>query len=157
MRLIDADAFDERVRAAGGMSEEELSEDFKDGVLAVLYMMSKQPTITAQPEKRTEERTETHACDCVSRRAAIDVMIADHLRAEIRDSTVEPDLSSYSDKLWRNAYERGKAEAEEKIIYCKDCVHHIDGFFCQAANHHTSDKDCCASVFGAERRTDETD
>ena len=55
MRLIDADAFDERVRAAGGMSEEELSEDFKDGVLAVLYMMSKQPTIAAQPERTKGE------------------------------------------------------------------------------------------------------
>ena len=55
MRLIDADAFDERVRAAGGMSEEELSEDFKDGVLAVLYMMSKQPTITAQSERQKGE------------------------------------------------------------------------------------------------------
>ena len=56
------------------MSEEELSEDFKDGVLAVLYMMSKQPTITAQPEKRTEERTETHACDCVSRQAVQEIV-----------------------------------------------------------------------------------
>ena len=25
-----------------------------------------------EPEKRTQERTETHACDCISRRAAID-------------------------------------------------------------------------------------
>lgn len=49
MRAIDADAFDERVRAAVGMTEEELSEDFKDGVLSVLNMMSKQPTITAEP------------------------------------------------------------------------------------------------------------
>ena len=69
--------------------------------------------------------------------------------------SAQPDLSSYSDKLWRNAYERGKIEAEAEIIYCEDCVHHIDGFFCQAANHHTSDNDCCASVFGAERRTDD--
>ena len=42
--------------------------------------------------------------------------------------------------------------AEPEIIYCKDCVHHIDGFFCRQANHHTSDKDYCASVFGAERK-----
>ena len=49
MRLIDADAFDERVRAAGGMSEEELTEDFKDGVQAVLYMLSNQPTIHPEP------------------------------------------------------------------------------------------------------------
>ena len=39
-----------------------------------------------------------------------------------------------------------------QIVMCKDCMHHIDGFFCRQANHHTSDKDCCASVFGAERR-----
>ena len=49
MRAIDADAFDERVRVAGGMSEEELTEDFKDGVQAVLYMLSNQPTI--QPKR----------------------------------------------------------------------------------------------------------
>ena len=28
----------------------------------------------AQPEKRTEERTETHSCDCISRQAAIDAL-----------------------------------------------------------------------------------
>lgn len=28
---------------------------------------------SAQPEKRTEEHTETHACDLISRQAAIDV------------------------------------------------------------------------------------
>ena len=44
MRLIDADAFDERVRVAGGMSEEELTDDFKDGVLAVLELLKTQPT-----------------------------------------------------------------------------------------------------------------
>ena len=27
---------------------------------------------SAQPEKRTEERTETHTCDCISRQAAMD-------------------------------------------------------------------------------------
>lgn len=41
---------------------------------------------------------------------------------------------------------------QSEIIHCKDCVHHIDGFFCRQANHHTSDSDHCASVFGAERR-----
>lgn len=33
----------------------------------------------------------------------------------------QPDLSSYSDKLWHNAYERGKAEAQAEIVRCKDC------------------------------------
>ena len=44
-RLIDANAFDNRVRVAGGFAEEELSDDFKDGVLAVLEMLKRQPTI----------------------------------------------------------------------------------------------------------------
>lgn len=35
--------------------------------------------------------------------------------------SVQLDLSSYSDKLWRNAYERGKAESEAEIVRCKDC------------------------------------
>lgn len=29
---------------------------------------------SAEPEERTEERTETHACDCISRQAAKDVV-----------------------------------------------------------------------------------
>ena len=29
---------------------------------------------SAQPKERTEERTETHACDCISRQAAIDAL-----------------------------------------------------------------------------------
>ena len=33
----------------------------------------------------------------------------------------QPDLSGYSDKLWRNAYERGRAEALDEIVRCKDC------------------------------------
>ena len=45
MRTIDADAFDERVRVAVGMSEEELTDDFKDGIQCTLYILSKMPTI----------------------------------------------------------------------------------------------------------------
>lgn len=48
-------------------------------------------------------------------------------------------------------YELGKQTAQAEIIHCRECKHHIDGFFCQKANHHTSDTECCASVFGAER------
>ena len=44
-RLIDADAFDERIRLAGGIVEEEITEDFKDGVLTVLEMLKTQPTV----------------------------------------------------------------------------------------------------------------
>lgn len=49
-RLIDADAFDERIRQAGGMCEEELTEDFKDGVQTVLAMLKTQTTIIPAEE-----------------------------------------------------------------------------------------------------------
>lgn len=35
--------------------------------------------------------------------------------------SAQPDLSEYSDKLWRAAYERGKKEAQADIVRCKDC------------------------------------
>ena len=77
------------------------------------------------------ERTETHACDCIERQAAIDALgerpmvwaesdyelgarnqyDADVLALETVPPA-QPDLSAYSDKLWRAAYERGKKEAE---------------------------------------------
>lgn len=54
-----------------------------DAIDALAYFTEKSPTgrtaqevvkdlPPAQPEERTEERTETHACDCISRQAAID-------------------------------------------------------------------------------------
>ena len=49
-RLIDADDFDERIRQAGGMCEEELTEDFKDGVQTVLAMLKTQTTIIPAEE-----------------------------------------------------------------------------------------------------------
>jgi len=43
--------------------------------------------------------------------------------------TVQPDLSSYSDKLWRAAYERGKAEAQPQRMRGRWMEHysHEDG------------------------------
>ena len=59
----------------------------RQGVLKLLSTMPPEEAITkamliqnvkymsaAQPEKRTEERTEKHACDCISRQAAIDAI-----------------------------------------------------------------------------------
>jgi hypothetical protein len=71
--------------------------------------------------------------------------------------TIEPDLSSYSDKLWRNAYERGRKEAMEEIIHCRDCRWRNDqngstawvpcraivtpsDFYCGRAERRTDDK-----------------
>ena len=49
MRLIDADAFDKRIRLAVGSCEEELTEDFKDGISTILEMMKTAPTVDAVP------------------------------------------------------------------------------------------------------------
>ena len=71
--------------------------------------------------------------DLISRQAAIDAchdyedgegayaygfIVEERLR---NLPSAQSDLSSYSDKLWRNAYERGRADAVEEIIHCRDC------------------------------------
>ena len=43
-RNIDAEHFEERIRNAVGMVEYDLSEDFKDGILATLEMLKTEPT-----------------------------------------------------------------------------------------------------------------
>lgn len=47
-RLIDADAFDKRVRLDVGLCEEELTEDFKDGISTILEMMKTAPAVDAK-------------------------------------------------------------------------------------------------------------
>ena len=44
--------------------------------------------------------------------AAIDIIIA--------VPSAQPDMSGYSDKLWKAAYERGKAEAQQRWIPCSE-------------------------------------
>ena len=84
--------------------------------------------------------------DCISRKAAIDaIMDADvcvtwngvisdddavdiaikSTKGSVISSIVnmpsaQPDMSEYSDKLWRNAYERGRAEAQPRWIPCSE-------------------------------------
>ena len=101
-----------------------------------------------------DKRTETHASDCVSRQAAIDELL---MRMRPIFATNQDIIESDAMIFVRNTLE-SLPSAQPDIIHCRDCKYHIDGFFCQVANHHTSDKDCCASVFGAERRrTNEAD
>lgn len=49
--------------------------------------------------------------------------------------SAQPDLSGYSDRLWKAAYERGKAEAQPDIIHCGECkyYHNSDGCFFSTA------------------------
>ena len=50
------------------------NDEAKRGVAQCIGVIHELPS--AQPEKRTEERTETHACDCISRQAAIEALDA---------------------------------------------------------------------------------
>ena len=52
----------------------------------VIDMIKELPS--AQPEKHTEERTETHACDCISRQAEIDTICEHGTDLERRGITV---------------------------------------------------------------------
>lgn len=40
----------------------------------------------------------------------------------ITELSAQPDLSGYSDRLWKAAYERGKGEGRAVIVRCKDCA-----------------------------------
>ena len=63
---------------------------------------------SAQPEKRTEERMETHACDLIDREAAVDA-IYHHLPSvsRTRARTMLHEVPS----------------AQPELIRCKDCKH----------------------------------
>ena len=63
MGLIDRDAAIDRIRGTG------YADQIKENVIMILMSLP-----SAQPNKRTEERVETHACDCISRQAAIDAI-----------------------------------------------------------------------------------
>jgi hypothetical protein len=125
-------------------------------------------------KKRTEERTEAHACDLISRQAAIEVIDAvfpvDPLKSEYAQGiacgaalaktyveqlpSAQPDLSEYSDKLWRSAYERGKRDAQPEIIRCKDCKHNPKDtwFGCPMAHCSETQRPETAWCWKGERR-----
>jgi hypothetical protein len=122
--------------------------------------------------------------DCISRQAAIDAILEQTVCATKRElvercdtnisdengwlggvcialdtiedlPSVQPDLSSYSDKLWRNAYERGRKDAMEEIIHCRECKWFYKGKWCVRYMYALLPEDFCSY---AERKTNyETD
>lgn len=88
---------------------------------------------SAEMPKRTEKFIQNVPnVDLISRKTAIEA-----LTEYERDSTApidyrgilmalpfaQPDLSEYSEKLRRAAYERGKKDAQLEIVYCRECIH----------------------------------
>ena len=129
---------------------------------------------SAQPKKRTEERTETHACDLISRQAAIDAVM------EFMPSLTTPDGSGQFDREIFEAQEmfvdigqalnelpsaqpevltcgEGELSAQSDIVRCEDCRHwkqetFNDGY-CIEMDLRMCDADFYCGY--AERRTDE--
>lgn len=69
----------------------------------------------------------------------------------IRDKGIPHSFSEF----YKTEYcplERSTKEKQPGIIYCVDCVNHVDGYFCIKANRHTGDSEYCAEVFGAKER-----
>lgn len=114
--------------------------------------------------KRTEKSTQNVPNDdLISRKAAIEVASGYCHPANIAKElaklpSAQPDLSGYSDRLWKKAYERGKREAQSEIVRCKDCGYYkvnnprTNGYHCCYRNHNIfqmREDDYCSR---AERR-----
>ena len=152
--------------------------------MAVMTLPPAQPEILTCGEG---ELVQTGSSDLISRQVAIDAIqrigrlatLPDN-DAVIRMSAVEYVLynlpsaqSELTEKEWQQvkklrSFHNGTyakvldklmvcASAQPEIIRCRDCVNHVDRNFCRKANHYTGDGEYCASVFGAERGTNETD
>ena len=123
---------------------------------------------SAQPEKRTEERTETHACDLISRQAAIDAHYEycnKHPDAgfPVWSLKILKDLPSAQPEVL--AYGEGELSAQPEIVLCKDCKHwkDSDGVYRRGIGAESKCPVNIRAVYegnfycaDAERRTDET-
>lgn len=112
MRLIDADALIDRIKNPYEQAQ-------------VARWVNEQPTI--EPEKHTEKRTETHACDLIDREAAVDA-IYHHLPSvsrtrartmlhEVPSARPEPLSDAYMKSVWTWLLEYQIKAAELKGRY----------------------------------------
>jgi len=92
-----------------------------------------------------EKRTGTHACDCISRQAAIDAL--DDIESEVADGF------GFQYEKWRKHF-ADLSSVQPEIIRCKDCKHWDGADTCDVIDAPVWDNDFCSL---AERRTDEID
>lgn len=104
---------------------------------------------SVQPEERTEKRTKTHACDCISRQ-----MLLEYIHGE-------PVGKLLCDKYNLDGLIEQFPSAQPEIIRCKDCkyyknIRRTGRWFCSndlgINTLETKSDDYCSN---AERRTDE--
>ena len=125
-------------RESHGMGHVEWSDeliDLSDAMDAIRDLPSIQP-------ETHEERTETHACDCISRKAAIDIernatvdTNPSHFEAHQKFTQFMDDaeISSFGRWQWSNGFNTALTavsidleklpSAQPEIIRCKDCKH----------------------------------
>ena len=182
MRAIDADTLLEKVNKIQPWEPYlgKYAQGIRHCMELVNVLVQNAPTIepSIQPssscahenDQDLQQTCNNLATDTISRQEAIDALdgeieITGRTNAEavkgyvrlVKDRlerlpSAQPDLSSYSDKLWRNAYDRGRKEAMEEIIRCGECKYMMaDGSCYEFAddNLRPSASDFCSY---AERR-----
>ena len=109
---------------------EDYDDTFKSYTDLVNALFDEDRLPSAQPKKRTEERTETHACDCISRQAAIDAVDKRFdsipmeqtteillLRKDLRElPPTQPEVLACGE---------GELIAQPEIVRCKDCTYWV--------------------------------
>ena len=103
-------------------------------------------TLLKLSEEHTEKCTETHACDCISRKAAIGALHDEIVRRRISEDTND---DGALDEFDTEAILRRLPSAQHEIIMCKDCTHIHDNDC--PIDWGKTDYDFCSY---AERRTD---
>ena len=108
--------------------------DYESGIKVIEHL---ERMSSVQPEKRTEERTETHACDLIDRQAAInalDVLCQEH-RYKIPGK-----IETYSqyNEAWQDALDR----AEGAIFNLPSAQPDLDEW-CTDCKEYDSERHCC--------------
>lgn len=95
--------------------------NFLDGLKTAIQIIEQLPHEYSNAQNALQRVGSVECEDTVSRQAAIDTVRSYYDECDEREESIEErieqlpsvdiDLSGFSDKLWRAAYERGKAEA----------------------------------------------
>ena len=102
-----------------GVSYEKWLKTMKDDVnwqgnenisIEQLWAICQYIIYTWMPSAQPEERTEMHACDCIYRQAAIDMIMG------------QPPEAHYPS--WYAEQIKALPSAQPEIIHCDDCVHY---------------------------------
>lgn len=122
----------------------ELSKDFaycEDALGRAENAIGNPPS--AQPEKRTEERTETHACDLIDREAAIRAV----------NTALFPKINTAKDA---EKALRDLPSAQPEIIHCKECKYGVQDegkrWYCRGLGCQVGEADGSGFCADAERR-----